>query len=257
MSDELDEDLLKGLGDLGDGGIEGFDGESGSILTEDAETPAVARRSSGVGRRLFGLLAFVLGVVGSLAMVLLAVLTVRFGFGASDAVDRALAPVESAFDRMESRIDQTDDLVDRDGIDGARVAELRARVDGLVDVSSGARQGFEAIEDHPIYSLLPAELSNLDESLAQFQESADGIESLLGSATAGRDVPATTADKVADEIDEMQARVSGVRSQITDAASSLRTWIRFGSFLGFLGALWGLWGQVSLAKRGWRRLRGG
>lgn len=246
MSDEIDPDLLKELdldgpvgGDLGESSPDGIGG------------PTPDRPS-----RFVGLLALLLGVIGVLVMAIFAIASIRIGFAASDTVDRAMEPVESAIDRMEARIDESDDLVNRSGIDSSRVDELQARVDGLVDVSTGAHQGFEAVDDHPVYRWLPAALSTLGDELAGFESSAERIDSLLGSSSGGQTVAASAVSGIADELDDMQARVSGLRAMITDAESSLRRWIRLGSFLGLIGSLWGLWGQISLAKRGWKGFRG-
>ena len=271
MSDEIDNDLLKELGDLGEGsgevtGSTALD-EPGFLETEStgtglAETgtrtkSGTTTKGPGGGRsRIFGVIALLAGIIGSLAMVLFAALFIRFGFAASDTVDRAMEPVEVGIDRMEARIDETDDLVDRDGIEPDRIEELQARADGLVDVATGAHQGFEAIEDHPVYSVLPAELSSLGDALDQFETSATTVDSLLGTASNGDTLPDAAVAGVADELDSMQSRVSDVRSMLSDAASSLRRWIRIGALLGVLGSLWGLWGQLQLMRRGWRGTRG-
>ncbi|MGI9599208.1 MAG: hypothetical protein ACR2QK_23795 [Acidimicrobiales bacterium] len=266
MSDEIDRDLLPDPGESAD-----TDGaESGSLdpvtldpdlfpeadLTGGTPTTVPDSKRSAARSRLGGLLALALGVLGSALMLLLAAVVIRFGFTASDTVDRVMEPVRVSFDRMETRIDETDDLVDRDGIESDEIDELQARVDGLVDISTGAHQVFEAVEDHPVYRFLPAELSTLGDALAEFEESSLSIDATLGDVESGDSVDAATAGQVADELDGMQGRVSDVRDLISSAASSLRRWIRFASFLGFLGALWGLWGQTLLARRGWRGSRG-
>ncbi|MEM7321629.1 MAG: hypothetical protein AAF531_00965 [Actinomycetota bacterium] len=251
MADESGEDLSKLMEELE---LDGVDG----ALGDASEESVVGAESAGPGgrERVIGLIALLLGIIGSLITIVFAAVVIRFGFTASDTVDRAMEPIEVSFDRLEDRIDQTDDLVDRDGIVPDRIDELQARVDGLVDVSTAAHQGFEAVQDHPVYSLLPAEFSSLGERLGAFEESSLEIDRLLDDAENGDTITAAAATGVADQLDSMQGRVSEVREAITSAASSLRRWIRLGSFLGFLGALWGLWGQVSLAKRGWRGFRG-
>lgn len=266
MSDEIDPDLLGELTDPGGLDSTGLDAtgldstglDSTSTDLDPTATSAGSGSTGGPGARsrLVGLLALLLGIVGSLLMVVLAALSIRFGFGASGTVDRVMEPIHVSFDRMEARIDQTDDLVDREAIAPDRIDELQARVDGLVDVSTSAHELFATIDDHPVYGLLPAELSTLGNDLADFEGSATTIDSQLGNASNGDTVSASVANAVADELDGLQSRVTGVRETISDAAASLRRWLRFGSLLGFLGSLWGLWGQVSLAKRGWRGFRG-
>jgi hypothetical protein len=245
MSDEIDRLL-------------GADDESAADGDEDltpveAEGEAAPPAGAGAGSRIAGMLALVLGILGVLLSLVTAFLFLRALFTASDLTDRAMEPVVVSFDRLEDRIDQADDLIDRRGIAEERVPELRARVDGLVDVSSAADQGFEAIDGHPLYRLLPASLSELGSTLEGFRSSAEAIDDSLGSGPVVR--PAVAAS-MADEIDGMQARVTEARNVIDDASSSLRSWIRLGAFLGFLVALWVLWAQTALARRGWRGLRG-
>jgi hypothetical protein len=257
MADETGEDLSKIMEDLDLGESGNLESSPGGILGDSATAASSGAASgSGARSRIVGLIALLLGIIGSLLMVVVAAVIIRFGFTASDTVDRAMEPVEVSFTRMEDRIDQTDDLVDREGIVPDRIDELQARVDGLVDVSTAAHQGFEAVEDHPVYGLLPTEFSSLGDQLGTFEESSLEIDRLLGSAENGDTISDAAASGVADQLDSMQGKVREVRESITSAADSLRRWIRLGSLLGFLGSLWGLWGQISLAKRGWRGFRG-
>lgn len=259
MSDETGSsggDPSSPTGDDGLGGLDGldelpeFDGLDG--LDESTATPTEVGREGGPGRRFGGALALILGVIGVLLALVLAFAALRMLFGASGRVDDAMAPVTSAFDRLEERIDEADDLIDRRGIDEEQVGELRARVDGLVDLADAADRGLEAIEDHPVYGLLPADLSGLGDSLDRFSASAAAIDESLGSSPTVRSAAAAA---MADEINGMQDRVTDARTTIDDAASSLRTWIRIGGLVGFLIALWMLWSQVVLARRGWRGVR--
>lgn len=256
MADETGEDLSKIMEelDLGDGS--GDLESSPGVLGDTAAGTGVGSKRSGARSRIVGLVALLLGIIGSLVMVVVAASVIRFGFTASDTVNRAIEPVEVSFDRMEDRIDQIDDLVDRDGIVDDRIDELQARVDGLVDVSTSTHQGFEAVQDHPVYGLLPTEFSSLGDQLETFETSSTEIDSLLGQAEDGDTISPAATVGVAEQVDSMQGKVREVRESITSAADSLRRWIRLGSFFGFLGSLWGLWGQISLAKRGWRGFRG-
>jgi len=234
----------------------GADDESAADGDDDltpVEAEGGAAPTGGAGSRIAGMLALVLGILGVVLSLVTAFLFLRGLFTAGDLTDRAMEPVVVSFDRLEDRIDQADDLIDRNGIAEERVPELQARVDGLVDVSSAADQGFEAIDGHPLYRLLPASLSELGSTLQGFRSSAEAIDDSLGSGPVVR--PAVAAS-MADEIDGMQARVTDARNVIDDASSSLRSWIRLGAFLGFLVALWVLWAQIALARRGWRGLRG-
>lgn len=226
----------------------------GDLTETTGATPTASDADDGMGfgRRLIGVLATVLGVLGCLIALFLAFSSLRLLFGASDRADNAIAPVIESVDRLEDRIDQADDLVDRQGVDGEDIDVLRARIDGLVDLASGAERGFDAIDDHPVYALLPADLSPLGDAIDRYQVSADLIDETMGSSNTVR---AAAAGTIADEIDGMQSSVSGTRDRIDDATGSLRSWIRIGGLLGFLASLWGLWSQVALARRGWRGLR--
>lgn len=203
----------------------------------------------GPRRRIGGLVALLLGGVGIVSALVLAFLALRLLFGASGTVDDLMGPVEAAVDRMDDRIDQTDDLIDRRGIDQEQVGELRARVDGLVDLTTSAAQSFESVEGHPVYGLLPADLSGLGDTLDGYATSAAAIDESLGSSPTVRTAAAAA---MADEIDDMQDRVTDARDAVDDAASSLRTWLRIGGLLGLLIALWFLWSQWVFARRGWR-----
>lgn len=225
----------------------------GTLEATDAEVSTTeADDGLGFGRRLVGLLAMVLGILGCLIALFLAFSSLRLLFGASDRADDAMDPLIASVDRLEDRIDQADDLADREGIEPDRVAELRARVDGLVDITSGAERSFAAIDDHPIYTLLPADLDPLGRALDRFSTSAGVIDETMGSSPTVR--PASAA-VIADELDGMQSAVRGTRGTVDDALSSLRRWLRIGGLLGFLASLWGLWSQVALARRGWRGFR--
>lgn len=222
---------------------------------ESTDEPASAADGAGgvgFGRRLVGLVAILLGVLGCLVALFLAFSSLRLLVGASHRADDAIAPVISSFDRLEERIDQADDLIDRQGIEDERVGVLRARVDGLVDISTGAQQSFDAIDGHPIYSLLPADLAPLGDALDRFAASATAIDASMGSSPTVR--PASAA-AIADELDSMQGSVTDTRDRLDDATSSLRRWLRIGGLLGFLASLWALWAQVTLARRGGRGIR--
>lgn len=226
---------------------------TGTDLDEVTPTPdGAGDEGVGFGRRLVGILALALGVIGCLIALFLAFSSLRVLFGASDRADGAMAPVVESFDRLDTRIDQADDLVDREGVDGEDGSVLRARVDGLVDIATGAERSFDAIDDHPLYALLPADLSPLGDAIDRFAASADVVDETMGSSTTVR---AAAAGTIADEIDGMQSSVLGAREDLDDAAGSLRSWLRIGGLLGFLVSLWGLWSQIALARRGWRGLR--
>ncbi len=206
--------------------------------------------SGGVRRRLVGGLALLLGTVGAALAILVAVLMIRFGFGATSTVDSVVGRIDSAVERLDVRIDETDDLIG--SADG--VGELEARTDGLLDVAVGAKQSFDTIEEHPLYGRLPVDLSGLGTILNEFEETSRRIESTVGASDGALD--AAAEEKVSEQLNTMQARVSEVDDEIDDAARSLKRWLGFTALIGFVTSGWGLWGQVSLARRGWRGLRG-
>ena len=253
VTDENDE-LGTDIGDeqLGDGGVDIPDLPDLDWTGDEPVVAPPATPEGGPRRRLGGLLAMVLGLLGVLLALVIGFLSLQLLFGASGRVDEAMEPVGTAFDRLEERIDQADDLIDRRGIDTEQVGELRARVDGLVDVSTSASQSFAAVQDHPIYGLLPADLSGLGDHLDDFSASAAVIDESLGTSPTVR--PAAAA-AMADEIDGMQGRVTEARGTIDDAASSLRSWLRIAGLLGFVIALWGVWSQLVFLRRGWRGFR--
>jgi len=224
----------------------------------DEKTRGVLRRgaTAAIRGRLGGVSALVLGVVGIAVAVVGAFLIVRLGFGATSTVDRLMEPVDESIDRIEVRIDQADDAVDRTGLEPERLAELRARSDGLLDMTISANEIFLSVKDHPIYGWLPTDLSKLESALADFHGAAASIDGVVSDVRTGSGLRASDAVIVADALDGMQSRVTGIRSSVEDASRSVRRWIRIGAVAAFLVALWGLWAQVCLARRGWRGTRG-
>ena len=213
----------------------------------------VKKRGGGIGGRLAGLLAAVLGLIGCLLSFALLAVSIRFGFVATTVAESTAEPLMAAVDRLDTRIDQADDLIDRDGVDGPEFAELQARVDGLADTAASASQAFSVIDDHVLYRWLPIDKSELASSLDSFTQGAD--ESVAVAVTADS-LDATQAGRVGDRIDAMQTMVSDVDDLIESTVDSLKNWIRLSSLGGFLLSLWSLWAQVSLMKRGWRGVKG-
>lgn len=256
MSDDIDRLLREadgGGGDSTDSTTEFDETLVGDGDLGDLETVGPADQGPGLGRRVFGLLALLLGAIGVVLSLVLIAMSVRLLFTASGTAERLMEPVASTYDRLEDRIDETDDLIDRDGMEGARVAELQARVDGLVDVTNAAERGFDAVDSHPVYRYLPIDLSPLGSTLDDFEAAAEDIDGSLGSSN---DVRPSVAASIADEVNDMQSRVSDARPRLQEATDSLRGGLRLGGLIGFLGGLWGLWGQAVLARRGLRGLLG-
>lgn len=238
---------------------EGAEVEESRTILEDADGETtvpptlVMRRGMGVGGRIAGVLAAVLGLIGCLLSFALLATNLRFGFSAADVAETTAEPLAAAVERMETRIDQADDLIDRDGVSGSEFSELKARLDGLADTSTSASQAFSAIDDHVLYRWLPIDSSELSSSLGDFEQGAD--ESVGIAATVDSLTPAQ-ARRVGDLINDMQRSVSGTDDLIDSTVDSLKNWIRLSAFGGFFGSLWLFWAQISLMKRGWRGVRG-
>lgn len=213
----------------------------------------VVRRGAGVGSRLAGILAAVLGLIGCLLSFALLAISIRFGFTAGSVAESTAEPLAAAVDRLETRIDQVDDLVDRDGVSGSDFRELQARLDGLADTATSASQAFSAIDDHVLYRWLPIDKTELATSLNDFEQGADESDAVALTADS---LNPTQAGRLGDRINAMQTSVSGTGDLIESTVNSLKNWIRLSALAGFFGSLWSLWAQISLMKRGWRGLRG-
>ena len=251
---EIDiDELLAAVGS--DGDPDGPVGE-GRAAVDSGPAEGGRARSRALRSRLAGLAALLLGLVGVLVSVVLAILFIVAGFRASSTVERLLAPLVSAVERVETRIDQADDAVDRDGLAAERVPELRARAEGLADVAATADDLLDGIRDHPIYRRLPADLGPLGGAVDDFVAGAERVDATVASTGDGRALSASDAAVVAAELNDLQAGVGAIEKSIEDASGSLRRWIRLGSFAGFLGSLWSAWAQWCLMRRGLLGARG-
>ena len=251
-SDQLDFDLTSSGGSPASAdGLEGL-----SVDITDGATATASGTGGGFRRRLAGVLALLLGVVGMALAVVVGFLVLRTGFGATGVVDDLIQPVDRAIDRLETRIDQTDDAVDRDGLAPEAVEQLSIRSQSLTDMAGSANDIFSSVQDHAIYRYLPADLADLESSLEAFEDSAALVGDTVSGLGDGEALDAPDARILADELDSMQTRVGDAGDAVDRASRSLRRWIRLGSFAGFLGSIWGLWSQFCLARRGMRGLRG-
>lgn len=230
--------------------------DSPTLDLDEVPPPAAASPAGTVRRRLIGFLALVLGAVGVLASVVLAFLVLRTGFGASSAVDSLLDPVAATIERVDTRIDQADDAIDRGGVPSEGMPELRARSEGLLDVSGSAADLFTTVSDHPVYQWLPADLAPLTSALEGFTTGSSRVEEVVAATPDGDGLTSADAAIVADELDTLQAAVTDVGEAFNSAERSLRRWIRIGALFGFLASLWLCWAQFSLARRGLRAVRG-
>lgn len=263
MSDESKESSIDGSSDEETSKMDfaehltGEDDDGKSVLLEDQPRvePTLQRRDdgSGIGRRLGGFLALVLGLVGCVLSLAFLAASLRSGFSANDLAQDAAEPISDAVGRLETRIDQTDDLVDREGVAEPEVAVLRARVDGMVDTSTSASRAFAAVDDHVVYRWLPIDGDELDTTLQAFANEVGAIQADVG--TSG-EVDAAAASQVADRLNTMQASVTAVGDMIDTMVDSHVRSIRLASLAGFFASLWSLWAQWTLTRRGWRGVRG-
>ncbi|MEM9133706.1 MAG: hypothetical protein AAF962_15220 [Actinomycetota bacterium] len=240
----------------GGGGDGGDDAELGGW--QPIEEPASKRSIAGstLPKRGLGLLALVLGAIGVAASIVIGVLVVWAGIRASSTVERLTEPLLENVDRIDARIDQADDAVDRDGIAADRMPELVARAEGLTDVTTAAQELAENLEEHPVYGWLPADLDPLLDIVDDFAGRAATVQELVESNEDDRPLPASVATEVTEEINSLQDEVDQVGDTIEGAADSLRRWIRIGSVIGLLLSIWSGWAQYCLARRGLRGLRG-
>lgn len=239
-----------------DGAIDETPDLGPTIVDESAPDRFRALDQSTFGRRLAGLLALVLGVVGVGASIVVGALILWAGITASSTVDEMVAPLAETIERVETRIDQADDAVDRDGIDADRMPELRARAEGLADVGIALQGLAVAITEHPVYGRLPADLAGLGAATDDLAGRTGRINELVSGTTDGRALPARTASEVTDELNTLQDDMTDLGDTLDDAAGSLKSWLRIGSLLGVVAAAWSGWAQVSLIRRGLRGLRG-
>lgn len=221
-------------------------------------TPTVTvgskKKGGGAKRRLGGMLAALLGLAGCVLGLALVFLGGRTLIGASDTADGLLDPVATSIDRMDVRIDQADDLVNRVG---AEPVELRARVDGLVDVVGGTSLAYSALGNSPIYGLVPE--TDLAGTLADFQSSADEIDQTMALAAGtgnGDGLDDTSAATVAERINNMQGQMTALQDQLDQTRSSFTRWLRLGGLAVMALGLWSLWAQYCLLRRGMRGLAG-
>lgn len=242
---DLDADL-----DLGDGDRSALDAVLEQMESAETAESVEPLSTGGPRRRLVGVLSLALGIVGMALAILFGLASVRLGFEAGGTVDRTVETLDAAVSRLETRIDQADDLI----ADPDRNAELHARVDGLVDVAVGARQSFDAVGDHPLYGRLPIDTSALGDALADFEAASLRIDADLGDPD--RAMTPAVREAVSAELNALQAETSTLRERIDETGQSLRRWLRLAGLGGFFLAPWALWGQLLLARRGWRGMVG-
>ncbi len=241
--------------------VQDSDDDSSSILEDDDLTvvpPALSTNKSRgrVGRRLMGLIAALLGLIGCLVSVILVLFLLRTALGVGDAADDLMEPISSSVDRLETRVDQTDDLVGRSGVDAADLDQLSARADGLADLADGAQRSFSAIIDHPVYRWLPIDLESLSGDLTTIEQSSTSIAQTARSGADNGRIPTADVSRVRDQLNDLQAGFGQLRASVEAGRDSLVRWIRLATLAGVALALWSLWAQSWLMRRGWRGMLG-
>ena len=190
--------------------------------------------------RAGGVVALVLGVIGSLLSIAALVLSILFTVGANNAVDGVEERIIQPIDRLTEQIDETSAAVS-DAAEG----EVEARLASLSDQAASAEDALDAITEHPLYANVPVDVGELEDRLGSVTERAgefDGFE-VEGLSDDDREEIAESLTELAEPLDDIEGPVERV-------ADSLRFWIRI-SGLGFvLLSLWALWAQIALARHG-------
>ena len=190
--------------------------------------------------RAGGVVALVLGMIGSLLAIAALVLSILFTVGANNAVDSVEERIIQPVDRLTEQIDETSAAVAN-----AAEGEVEARLASLSDQAASAEDALDAITEHPLYANVPVDIGELEDRLESVTERAgefDGFE-VEGLSDDDREEIAESLTELAEPLDDIEGPVERV-------ADSLRFWIRI-SGLGFvLLSLWALWAQIALARHG-------
>ena len=190
--------------------------------------------------RAGGVVALVLGGIGSLLAIAALVLSILFTVGANNAVDGVEERIIQPIDRLTEQIDETSAA-----LSDAAEGEVEARLASLSDQAASAEDALDAITEHPLYANVPVDIGELEDRLGSVTERAgefDGFE-VEGLSDDDREEIAESLTELAEPLDDIEGPVERV-------ADSLRFWIRI-SGLGFvLLSLWALWAQLALARHG-------
>ncbi len=222
------------------------------ISTRRRGTGGRGRRAAG---RLLAAFAVILGGLGVVLSLVAALLIALLGFRAADEVDDVLAPVTRTLDRVELRIDQADDVVDRDGIGADRLAEFRARAVGLTDIAVAADQATAAVRGHPVYQWLPTDDGPLLDAVDDIGDQITQVEMDLARMPDSTRLGAADAAALTTRLNELQATVSDVDDTVDAFGRSLERWIRISAAVLTLVGLWSAWAQFQLARWGLTHLR--
>ena len=124
--------------------------------------------------RAGGVVALVLGVIGSLLAIAALVLSILFTVGANNAVDGVEERIIQPVDRLTEQIDETSAA-----LSDAAEGEVEARLASLSDQAASAEDALDAITEHPLYANVPVDIGELEDRLGSVTERAgefDGFE---------------------------------------------------------------------------------
>ena len=190
--------------------------------------------------RAGGVVALVLGVIGSLLAIAALVLSILFIVGANNAVDGVEERIIQPIDRLTEQIDETSAA-----LSDAAEGEVEARLASLSDQAASAEDALDAITEHPLYANVPVDIGELEDRLGSVTERAGEFD---GFEVEG--LPDDDREEIAESLTELAEPLDDIEGPVERVADSLRFWIRI-SGLGFvLLSLWALWAQVALARHG-------
>lgn len=196
--------------------------------------------AKGKASRFRGVIALVLGILGSFVAAAAAVAAILFMFGANNAVDGIVERVTAPIDRLDQRV------VDASmAVDSGDSGEVRARISGVADQADSVQAGLDTITEHAIYSQLPIDTDSLEARVQEIVDQAQSIEPIeTGDLSSGE------RTRINGALTEVNDTLSNIDGTVRDTADSLRFWIRLSGILLTLLALWALWGQLLLARQG-------
>ena len=199
--------------------------------------------------RVVAYLALVLGTIGCVVALIGAVVAIWLGMTAGRTVDNAVARITTPVARLESRLAETSDAVAEAGSGG----EVRARVQGIIDLAVNAGDSVGAIHDHPLFGRLPVDTSRITELLDLVENTAEQLLAALGDDA--EPLSAQVRNGITSGVASARDQLASVAERIDEAGASLRRWVRLAAIAAVLVALWGLWAQLALARHGWRVTR--
>ena len=190
--------------------------------------------------RAGGVVALVLGGIGSLLAIAALVLSILFIVGANNAVDGVEERIIQPIDRLTEQIDETSAA-----LSDAAEGEVEARLASLSDQAASAEDALDAITEHPLYANVPVDIGELEDRLGSVTERAGEFDGFEVEVLSDDD-----REEIAESLTELAEPLDDIEGPVERVADSLRFWIRI-SGLGFvLLSLWAVWAQLALARHG-------